>query len=356
MMVVSCIHPSTTAELYQAKNSFSFASEYQALAFERDGRLAASDLVRAIELARSDYRDKLARAEENQAFEAGFALLNTWIEFEEWVSSQRLSELAQLDLSPLEPRWTELAKQSLTDRADALVDSNGAPLDVLKLLRRALAIDPNNPELDARYRRLKSALSRQVRLRVHCEPSLLDLCDEIRGLWLEELSRVRRELVFDVEEGAEVFDTQLTIRIYESQRFKPWSTQARRRHAVEVPVLNEFREPLFDEDGRPKMLTVEAYSAIEAASREVTVTAELDWEDLRDDTSSIRKFQSKNTQSSAVEFLKWKGDHRAILSSGLLERVSKSRRDPLSSRYMLRRAITSVVSDLFKQWIKEIDQ
>ena len=78
------------------------------------------------------------------------------------VSSQRLSDVTRQDLSALVDRWTGLAQQSLVDSVDALVASNGAPLDVLKLLRRALAIAPNDRELDARYRRLKSALSRQV--------------------------------------------------------------------------------------------------------------------------------------------------------------------------------------------------
>ena len=142
----------------------------------------------------------------------------------------------------------------------------------------------------------------------------------------------------------------------ESQRYQPWALQARRRHVVEVPVLNEFREPVLDNSGKPKNLTVEAYTAVEAASREVVIQAELDWEDLRDSASGVRQFQSKNTQNSTVEFLQWKGDHRAITSSGLLERVSKSRREPLSSAYLQRRGISSVVVDLFGQWIKEIDQ
>ena len=356
IMVVGCVHPSTTAELYQSNGSFAFASEYQGLAFEQEGRVSQLELTRAIELTRADYRERLERSEKAQAYEDGFAVLNAWVEFEEWVSSQRLSDVTRQDLSALVDRWTGLAQQSLVDSVDALVASNGAPLDVLKLLRRALAIAPNDRELDARYRRLKSALSRQVHLRVRCEPSLAKLCDEVRGLWLGELSKVRRELVHDVEESSDVFDTQLTIRIYESQRYQPWALQARRRHVVEVPVLNEFREPVLDNSGKPKNLTVEAYTAVEAASREVVIQAELDWEDLRDSASGVRQFQSKNTQNSTVEFLQWKGDHRAITSSGLLERVSKSRREPLSSAYLQRRGISSVVVDLFGQWIKEIDQ
>ena len=92
MMVVSCIHPSTTAELYQSNGSFAFASEYKGLAFEQEGRVSQLELTRAIELTRSDYRERLDRYEKEQAFEEGFAVLNAWVEFEEWVSSQRLSD------------------------------------------------------------------------------------------------------------------------------------------------------------------------------------------------------------------------------------------------------------------------
>ena len=88
-MVVSCIHPSTTAELYQSNGSFAFASEYQGLAFEQDGRVSQLELTRAIELTRSDYRERLERAEKAQAYEDGFAVLNAWVEFEEWVSRQK---------------------------------------------------------------------------------------------------------------------------------------------------------------------------------------------------------------------------------------------------------------------------
>ena len=198
IMAVSCVHPSTTAELYQSNGSFGFASEYHGLAFEQDGRVSQLELARAIELTRSDYRERLEQSKKAQAFEDGFAVLNAWVEYEEWVSSQRLSDIARQDLSALVDQWSALAQQSLVDNVDALVASNGAPLDVLKLLRRALAIAPNDRELDARYRRLKSALSRQVHLRVRCEPSR-EACDEA-SLWLGELSKVRREL-HDVEES-----------------------------------------------------------------------------------------------------------------------------------------------------------
>lgn len=354
--VASCIHPSTTAELYQANGAFVFAAEYHAVAFEADDRSSSLELVRGIELSRSAFKEKLKKAEADGRYEVGFAVLHAWVEFEEWVARQRIQDLTRQDLGDLEKRWTRLAQQSLIDQVDALVSSGGDPLDILRALRKALALTPNDRELDARYRRLKAALSRQVRLSVHCEPSLSGLCGEVRGLWLEELSRVRRELVFDVEEGSDAFDTQLTLRIFESERYAPWSLKERRRHEIEVKVLNEFKEPILDEAGRPKVRTVQAYSAIEIASREVTVTAELDWEDLRSKASKVKRFTSKETRRSEVEFLQWKGDDRAMVSSGLLERVSKSRRDPLSKALLQRRGISSVVEDLFRQWIKEIDQ
>ena len=59
------------------------------------------NLVRAIELTRSDYRERLERSKKAQAYEDGFAVLNAWVEFEEWVSSQRLSDVTRQDLSAL---------------------------------------------------------------------------------------------------------------------------------------------------------------------------------------------------------------------------------------------------------------
>ena len=97
-MVVGCVHPSTTAELYQSNGSFAFASEYQGLAFEQEGRVSQLELTRAIELTRADYRERLERSEKAQAYEDGFAVLNAWVEFEEWVSSQRLSDVTRQDL------------------------------------------------------------------------------------------------------------------------------------------------------------------------------------------------------------------------------------------------------------------
>ena len=102
-----------------------------------------------------------------------------------------------------------------------------------------------------------------------------------------------------------------------------------------------------DDSGKPKSLTVEAFTAIEAASREVVIQAELDWEDLRDNAAGVRQFQSKSTQNSTVEFLQWVVTIEQLPLPVTIERVSKSRRDPLSATYLQRRGISSVVTDLF---------
>ena len=356
LTAAACIHPATSAERYQAAGAFSLAMEYQNLAYEKDGREDASELIRNIELARILFKEKLEALDQEQAFERGHALVVEWVEFERWVSRLRVPGVGQKDLSELLDAWRLKASKALVAAVDASASQGEALHERLKLLRHASSLAPSDRELSQRYERLKAALSREVRVDVSCGPGLGESCQEIRGLWLESFSRVRRELVHTVGEGNEGYDTKLVIQIDSRTEEEPWYVVRREEHETNVQLFNQFREPVVDGKGQAKTKTVRALSQIEESWRRVTVRAELVWLDLRAQDGKPRTFRSQRKKESRVQYLKWTGDPRALKSNGIMDRFETSRRNPVAAKLLERQGVTEIVAELFNAWVKEVDK
>ena len=351
-----CIHPATSAERYQAGGSFTLAMEYQNIAFEKEGREDASELIRNIELTRVRFKEKLDGLEKEKGFERAHALMIEWVEFERWIARLRVPGVVAKDLSQLLESWRLKASNSLVAQVDESISDEEALLMRLKLLRHAYALSPSDRELSQRYERLKGALSRDVNVVVQCSLTLAELCQEIRGLWLELFSRVRRELVHTVGEDTQRYDTKLLIMVDSRGQEEPWQVVRADDYETNVKLFNQFREPLTDSDGNVQTKTVYARSKVEESWRKVSVRAELQWTDLRAKGEQPRSFRAERTHESRVQYLKWSGDPRALEQNGVLDRFETNRRDPVSSEILQRRGVTEIVAELFNTWVKEVDQ
>jgi len=356
LSVVSCVHPSTSAERYQAEGNFSLAMEYKALAYEMDGREDTSALIRGIELARVGFNEQLEGCDNDSAYERGHAIVTEWVEFERWIARLRIPGLPPQDLTKLSEMWRQRAGRELVEEADSSTDEGRALQERLKLLRHALALNPSDQALSKRYERLKSALSRDVEVVFACEPSLGQICDELRAIWLELFSRVRHELVHMVSPKSPRFDTRITVSISSRETERPWYPSEELRHEAEVQLFNQYREPLKDADGENKTMTVRANSVVEESWRKVEVAGTLKWQDLRNADSLPREFSSRRRHQSLSRYLRWKGDVRALEPSQLLEQVGTNRRDPLALDVLQRRGVSEVVTELFGQWMKEAEK
>lgn len=356
LMVSGCVHPATTAERYQAEGQYSLALEYQSLAYELDDRSTAEPLLRAVELARAGFKEGLQSLETLGQFEKGHALVVEWLELERWIARQRIPGLNEPDFGDLSKEWRLKARRSLLEQVDASVSSGLDLHERLRLLRHALALSPSDRELKVRYERLKAALSRQVMVEVRCDPLLRVVCEEVRGIWLEAFSEVRRELIHNLEKSASQYDTKLFLTVSGNYQHEDWYVRSRDSHELEVPRYNEFREPMTNADGEELTEIIRAESKVEEAWQRVSVSAELVWKDLRDKAKPARTFKSNSTQESKAQYLSWKGDSRALEQSGLMNRIATSRRNPLSPRLLERRGVDAAVTKLFSAWIKEVEK
>ena len=351
----SCIHPSTTGELYRAQGEFSLAAEYMAIGYEQDGRETASELSRTIELARSEYKEKLAAVEANEQYVDAFELVREWQDFEYWVESRRIDEISALDLKPVVRRLEEKAVNESLQRFDELSAEDVEHSILLPVLRQALALSPNDAELARRYERLKAALTRQTFISVQCPPSFGDLCRELRSLWVEELTKIRRELIFDIGLQNGRYDTRLNLILSDHISGQQWYRKEEGRREATVPVLNELREAVVDDDGNKVVRGIAANFQVWESWRRVEVQGAVVEENLRGASTGPKRYASSFSSQSQTQYIYWTGDERALVAEGLISKYGTSRRGPQSYENLRRQAAMKVLSAIFSQWIKGME-
>lgn len=183
----------------------------------------------------------------------------------------------------------------------------------MRLLRKASGLNPDNPELDERYKRLRGLAMRYVRIRCVNTSGVSGICQVMTGKLESAICRVNREFVtVIIKDNDPRINTGIDIRILGVKTGDTnWMRIKHGRVKAGVKRLNRFLEPVI-RDGNPVYDTVAASYAIFRRITSAQVGVRIRVRDMGRLKRVIYSKEGAEKKSSERTFYRWSGDERAI--------------------------------------------
>jgi hypothetical protein len=263
-----------------------------------------------------------------------------------------LGEFGAVDADRLVREVTPRAARQAVRAVDEAEAKGGTPRTQTALLRKALALDPHNPELAARYERLRSGLKVNLAPRPDCDPRNMESCREFIGLATTRLSAERREFTQLVPEASEIRNAELHATVAVAGEDSRWKKVRSGEVEGKVEEKDRFRETRRDADGNKLYRKVYAhYSVFERVAR-ATVTVRVRVLDLRPGRGVVFDTEKRLTETDRRTYLTWSGDERAL---GNLKRFGTDRTPPQDPERLARTAMRKLADTVARMTLEKLE-
>ena len=315
VVFAGCAGAVKTARTYSARGMHEFAVAYYAANYLQHPKDRKAKALLKLEAQRTfrrmdmDYRQAMDRGRFEKA--ADLALREDALAR----SLQGLS-LTGVDANYAAGRLS-MALKALNKKALAMVDRaevRQLPIKKrLRLLRKARAINPANPDLDERYERLRRMAMHYVRVGCVNETGVQGLCQLAKGRLESAICGVDREFITLVTEPNDPrVNTEIAIRVTGVRTGDSmWRQQEKGVLKAKVQRLNRFREPVI-RDGEIVYQVVTAFYQIFQRITYVHVDMNVRVLDLEHGNRVLYARHLQAQKTSSRRFYRWSGDERAV--------------------------------------------
>ena len=246
------------------------------------------------------------------------------------------------------PKAAKKAVQAV-DKAEA----DGRPAkEQTALLRKALALDPHNPELSERYDRTRSGLKLNLAMKVDCRISRPKACRQFINRLTARLSEERREFTELVEQTAGNKNSELTATVDVQQGDSQWQRVGKGKVEAQVEVRNKYKEVEKDAEGNPVTKPVRAAYQLFERTTQAKVTVVVRIRDLRPPGRLLFEDGRQLTETDRRQYVTWNGDYRAL---GTLLQVGTDRTPPNDPDQLTRKAVNRLADVLAKQALIKLE-
>lgn len=355
--LTACASASSTGQLYSAAGQYELAAQYYAHAFlqaPRSEQLKA-EFQRTLDLSTRSLDAAYEAAEKAGTHRKAYALAIRKAELMQWAYKLRVEGINPASSVEL----VESSRAKATREAIALVDAaeqNGTqPKELLKLLREAIALDPDSSELNQRYTRLQKRLERHITLSIDCEPSIESICKAALSKLTEKLTEVRRELFSISTNKSDVSSAALVLKMNVKTQNGPW-TPTRKGHVTsKINRLNDLQENAKDALGRQIFDHPKARYSTFKQTNKSTVHAAIHIRDLRGNQSFLYNGQVSKSEKNVSQYYAWSGDERAFTNHQAIVRLGTSHQPATSTDILTRRAWQKAIQDLANAIVAKLE-
>ncbi|MBI2377839.1 MAG: hypothetical protein HYV07_27805 [Deltaproteobacteria bacterium] len=303
----------STAETYEDVGRFDMALVYRGQAYldDRSEGLKA-DVIRTFELAVRSLAAEVASAPDP------LRRLGISLREESLVDQLRAIGLGELGggRGAISAHADEAKKAALA-KVDAAEVAGKSSHEMAILTREALALDPNNAELTARWWRLRESLRRDVSVELVCPPAAMSACQQLRDRIVAGVGRARPEFLDFVSSSAKTKSAVLSISAEVTAKKSAFSRVQAGEARCTLPVEDRFRRVVANEHQ-----TVSAKFSTFQASSEAAVSFRVEITDLRPPSSALFQHRGDSGRSSVAGYLDFEGDSRAFCKKTLTKSSS----------------------------------
>lgn len=186
----------------------------------------------------------------------------------------------------------------------------------LRLLREALALAPDDPELSSRYTNLVRRLRRHIAVRCARDvTSARDVaadCDAFAARVISSITAVQREIIRIVPATSDKKDAEMIVKLSISMSDSQWKKTKQGKATGKVERKNKYKDTEKDSKGKPLYDKVKAQFAIYERTTSASTSASIRIDDLRPDRPDLFAKQDQGRKSDRATYYEWTGDHRAL--------------------------------------------
>ena len=357
LIVSACASASATGRDYSAAGRHELATQYYAQAFleSPDSEETKAEFRRALDLATRNLDAEHEKATQAGQHRRAYAIAIRKAELMRWAYKLRLDGIDPASSTELVEKSRVKARRAAVAKVDSAEQSNARPKDLLRLLREAIALDPDNTELNDRYARLQKRLERHITLSTQCPAEVQPICNAALRELTEQLTAVRRELFSVSTHQSQVSSAALVLKMNVKTFRGNWA----RKHAgyvtSNIKRLNDLREGVKNARGKQVYDEVKASYSSFAQTNKATVNASIRIRDLRPNQPDLYTGKVAKTEKSTSRYYDWSGDERAFDDHPNIRKLGTNRQPAVSTDILTRRAWEKIIQDLAKAIVAKLE-
>jgi len=223
-----------------------------------------------------------------------------------------LKELAALSAKPELERTLPKARTQAVTALDAAEAASQADAVITSAVRVALALDPNNGELAARYERLRQKLARIILPRLDCGGASRDACDLFAASLLGVVTGQPREVTVMATPASKTRNAELVVRLELVTTRAPWKVKEQGKAKDKVKRYDRFRDVVKNAKGEPVLDEVAADFTTYESSATVELRGRIELRDLGPSRAVLFARDVSQRQEDRRAYVTWTGDERAL--------------------------------------------
>lgn len=355
--LTACASASSTGQRYSAVGQHELAAQYYSQALlqaPRSGELKA-EFQRTLELSTRSLDAAYEAAQQAGTYRKAYALAIRKAELMQWAYKLRVEGIDPA--SSIEQ--VERSRAKATQEAISLVDTAEAnetkPKKLLRLLREAIALDPDSSELNERYTRLQKRLERHITVAIDCHPSIQPICQAALSQLTQKLTEVRRELFSISTDQSDVSSAALVLKMNVKTKAMPWVSTRQGQVTSKIKRLNDLQQDAKDSSGRQIFDYPKARYSTFKQSNKSTVHAAIRIRDLRGNQSFLYDGKITKSEKNVSQYYDWSGDERAFTDHPKIYRLGTSQKPATSIDILTRRAWQKAINDLANAIVAKLE-
>jgi len=356
--LTGCATASSTGKIYSAAGKHELATQYFAHAYLQDptSEEGKTEFRRELDLALKNIDANYAAASESRQYRKAYAIAVRKAELMRWAYRLRVEGVNDTSSGALAEQVRAKAANEAIAKVDAAEQSEAPSKERLRLLREAIALDPDNTELNNRYDRLKSKLKRHITLATQCQPSIQAICNAALRELTEHFTTVRRELFNVSTQRSEKSNAELILKLNINVTHGSWRPTGKGKVMAKIKRKNDLQELLKNAKGKQLYNQVSARYTTFAQKNQSKVHGSIRIRDLRPNRPDLYKGSDHKSEESTARYYDWTGDERAFANASHITQQGTNRAPAISTDQLTRQAWEKVIHNLAKAIINTLEK
>lgn len=357
-LVYGCASNTSVGKVYYDAGKTELAALYFGNAYleEPDSPEVVLQLSDAVKLAKRNLDSAYDKAIDVKDYKGAFGIALRKEELLMWADELLKESLYSNQILAQVTQARALAMKQTLRAVDEAESKNTNPSERLKLLREAMALYPDHPEINDRYHRLLAKLKRSIRLEPRCGYRDQEVCAAIVQRIGERLTEARRELFTLVPQNSPQVDAKLVITLSEKQSDTGWRRGLSGQASHDIPKYNHFKEVKKNSKGKTEKVEVKASYSTFKRKTSATITLHVRINDLRANQGPLFVGKKKESKSASAGYYQFSGDERALSGTLGVTSLGTNQKEPTPTNVLLRQAWKSAADSLAKQIITSLEK
>ena len=356
-LIYGCASNTSVGNLYYDAGKTELATLYFGNAYlEKHGSSEiAEQLSNAVKLAQRNLEAAYDTAIDAKEYTRAFGIALRKEELLMWADELLKESLYSNQILAQVTKARSLAMKQTLRAVDEAETQNTSASDRLELLRKAMALYPDHPEINDRYYRLLAKLKRSIRLEPRCGYKDPEICAAIVQRIGERLTEARRELFTIVPPNSPQVDAKLVITLSEKQSDTGWRRTGSGQAKHKITKYNHFKEVVKNSSDNKETVEVKASYTTFKRSTSATITLHVRINDLRANHGPLFVGKKKETKSASANYYQFTGDERGLGGTVGVTSMGTNQKEPTPTGVLLRQAWQSAADSLAKQIITSLE-